>query len=89
MWKRKRCGIARRYRRNEETDSTSRGEDIIRRREIAQLEREDTIKGNRIEGLKHRLATITSSSKGHWKIRSRFLDVQPRFPYQGYLQLDQ
>ena len=50
-------------------------EETIIRTEIAQLKREDTIKGSRIEGLEHRLATVTSASEGYRKIRHRFLDV--------------
>jgi hypothetical protein len=48
------------------------GKDIIRKREIAQLKREDAIKVNRIEGLEHRLATVSSTSEGYQKIRYRF-----------------
>ena len=50
-------------------------EDTINKTEIALLKMEDTIKGSRIEGLEHRLATVTSASEGYRKIRHRFLDV--------------
>ena len=50
-------------------------EDTINKTEIALLKMEDTIKGSRIEGLEHRLATVTSVSEGYRKIRHRFLDV--------------
>jgi len=51
------------------------GKNTIRKREIAQLKKENAIKWNRIEGLEHRLATVSSASEGYRKIRHRFWDA--------------